>query len=462
MNPSKYKLNKIHFIGIGGSGMSGIAEVLSNLGYVVTGSDQSKSSNTERLESLGIRIYYQHHASNLQDVEMVVKSTAIKEENAELIEAKKRFIPILARAEMLSSLMNNKRGIAIAGTHGKTTTTSLVASIMTNANLDPTFINGGIINSFASNAQLGKGDYLITEADESDRSFLLLQPSLSIITNIEPDHLVNYENSFENLKNAFLEFIKNLPFNGVSIVCGDDKVIKTLRKYFQRTHISYGFDLDNDFVISDYDSDGARSTFTLRHQEESFNLELNMIGKHNVLNATAATILCLLEGIKIEIIKDSLSNFMGLDRRMQLLGKKDINGSQCIFVDDYGHHPTEIDKTIEAIKDSYQGFKLVMIFQPHRYTRTQDLFDEFVEVLQRVDKLYLLEIYSAGEDNIKGINSKSLKEAILLSGFDSVQMWLPTQNVKELLKEIDSNSVFIFQGAGDISSLSEDLKETYL
>ena len=187
-----------------------------------------------------------------------------------------------------------------------------------------------------------------------------------------------------------------------------------------------------------------------------------MIGKHNVLNATAATILCLLEGIKIEIIKDSLSNFMGLDRRMQLLGKKDINGSQCIFVDDYGHHPTEIDKTIEAIKDSYQGFKLVMIFQPHRYTRTQDLFDEFVEVLQRVDKLYLLEIYSAGEDNIKGINSKSLKEAILLSGFESVQMWPQTQNVKELLKDIDSNSVFIFQGAGDISSLSEDLKETYL
>ena len=228
MNSSKYNLNKIHFIGIGGSGMSGIAEVLFNLGYKITGSDQSQSSNTSRLENLGIEIQYQHKPSNLINVEMVVKSSAIRQDNPELLEAKNKSIPILARAEMLSSLMNNKRGIAIAGTHGKTTTTSLIASIMTSAGLDPTFINGGIINSFNSNAQLGRGDYLITEADESDQSFLLLQPSISVITNIEPDHLVNYDYSFENLKIAFLDFIKNLPFNGLSIVCGDDEVIRSL------------------------------------------------------------------------------------------------------------------------------------------------------------------------------------------------------------------------------------------
>ena len=280
MNPSKYSLNNIHFIGIGGSGMSGIAEVLNNLGYKISGSDKAKSSNTQRLEELGIQIAYEHSASNLDGIDMVVKSTAIADDNSEIIEAKRRLIPILARAEMLSSLMNNKRGIAIAGTHGKTTTTSLVASIMSNAGLDPTFINGGIINSFNSNAQLGKGDYLIAEADESDQSFLLLQPSVSVITNIEPDHLVNYDDSFLNLKNAFLQFIKNLPFNGFSIVCGDDEVIKDLKTNFQRPHISYGFEIDNDFVLSDYNSIGTQSYFKMTSDSGSVDLTLNMLGKH--------------------------------------------------------------------------------------------------------------------------------------------------------------------------------------
>ena len=241
MNSSNSKLNNIHFIGIGGSGMCGIAEVLFNLGYKVSGSDNSSSANTMRLEKLGISVSYDHKSENLENVEMVVRSTAILDDNPEIIEAKRRLIPVLARAEMLSSLMNNKRGIAVAGTHGKTTTTSLIASIMSHAKLDPTFINGGIINSFNSSAQLCKGQYLIAEADESDQSFLLLQPSISVITNIEPDHLVNYDNNFDNLKVAFLEFIKKLPFNGVSIVCGDDEVVNELKTSFQRSHISYGF-----------------------------------------------------------------------------------------------------------------------------------------------------------------------------------------------------------------------------
>ena len=342
MNPSKYRLNNIHFIGIGGSGMSGIAEVLNNLGYKISGSDSSKSSNTLRLENLGITINYEHKSSNLNGIDMVVRSTAIADNNPEVIEAKERLIPVLARAEMLSSLMNNKRGIAIAGTHGKTTTTSLVASIMSDASLDPTFVNGGIINSFNSNAQLGKGEYLIAEADESDKSFLLLQPSLSVITNIEPDHLVNYDNSFQNLKDAFLEFIKRLPFNGLSIVCGDDVVIRELKINFQRPHISYGFKSDNDYVLSEYSSDGTKSTFKMTSDSESINFKLNMMGKHNVLNAAAASILCLQEGISVEVIQDSLNNFMGIDRRMQILGKQVIDDYSCVYIDDYGHHPTEI------------------------------------------------------------------------------------------------------------------------
>ncbi len=250
MNPSKFALNNIHFVGIGGSGMSGIAEVLFNLGYKITGSDKTESDITNRLSNMGIDIAYKHTSSNLKNAEMLVVSSAISENNPEIQEAKRNSIPILARAEMLSSLMNTKRGIAIAGTHGKTSTTSMIASIMSEANLDPTFINGGIINSFNSNAQLGKGEYLIAEADESDQSFLLLQPSMSIITNIESDHLVNYQNSFENLKLAFLDFIKKLPFNGMAIVCGDDPVIKELIPEFSRPYITYGFNQYNDYVLS--------------------------------------------------------------------------------------------------------------------------------------------------------------------------------------------------------------------
>ena len=460
MNPSKYKLNNIHFIGIGGSGMSGIAEVLHNLSYNVTGSDTTTSFNTDRLKNLGIRIDFDHKSSNLKDVDLVVKSTAIDEDNPEVKEAKKRLIPVLARAEMLSSLMNNKRGIAIAGTHGKTTTTSLVASIMSNADLDPTFINGGIINSFNSNAQLGKGEYLIAEADESDKSFLLLQPSVSVITNIEPDHLINYDYSFNNLKGAFLEFIKKLPFNGVSIVCGDDPVIKELKQNFQRPHISYGFTSSNDYLLSDFRSNGKQSFFKLMSDSESIDFTLNMLGKHNVLNAAAAAILCLEEGISVEIIQDSLRKFEGIDRRMQILGERQVNNNHCVYIDDYGHHPTEIEKTIEAIRDSYSGYKIKMVFQPHRFTRTHDLFNEFVDVLGAVDQLLLLEIYSAGEKAIEDINSSNIKKSLLNAGFNNVELLLDNESViEELGKNIDSDTVFIFQGAGNISSISNAIKK---
>ena len=459
MNPSSFKLKNIHFIGIGGSGMSGIAEVLNNLGYLVSGSDNSNSPNTIRLENLGINIYYDHKSENLDGVEMVVRSTAILDDNPEILEAKRRLIPVLARAEMLSSLMNNKRGIAVAGTHGKTTTTSLIASIMSHAQLDPTFINGGIINSFNSNAQLGKGEYLIAEADESDKSFLLLQPSISVITNIEPDHLINYEDNFDNLKNAFLEFIKKLPFNGISIVCGDDPVISELKTSFQRSHISYGFDPKNDYVLSEYESDGRKSTFKITSNLNSIDITLNMLGQHNALNAAAAIVLCLLENIPVTVIKESLEGFMGIDRRMQILGEQVNEKSSKVYIDDYGHHPTEIQKTIEAIKNSYPEHNLTMVFQPHRYTRTKDLFNEFIQVLKDVDNLILLDVYPAGEKPIKGIDSSIIKKSLEDSGFSNVEL---VENKDLVLKRIadspDINTVFVFQGAGDISSISKQFE----
>ena len=463
MNPSKFSLNNIHFIGIGGSGMSGIAEVLFNLGYKVTGSDQTESEITERLINMGIEINYEHSIANLKAAEMVVVSSAISKTNPEIKEAKRRFIPILARAEMLSSLMNTKRGIAIAGTHGKTSTTSIIASIMAEAGLDPTFINGGIINSFNSNAQLGKGKYLIAEADESDQSFLLLQPSMSIITNIEADHLVNYKNNFENLKKAFLDFVKKLPFNGMAIVCGDDPEIRKLIPKFSRPYITYGFNKKNDYVISNYSSKDFKSSFNLKSETENLKLNFNMLGRHNVLNAAAAVVLCIQEGISAEVINHSLKNFMGINRRMQVLGKIAINGSSCILLDDYGHHPSEIKSTIESIRESYPNKELNMVFQPHRFTRTKDLFLEFVNVLMKVDNLTLLDIYSAGEPSIKGISSKALMKKLIDSGFKKVRILNTGKEIMDFHKDqMSKDSVLIMQGAGDISKISSEIKRTYI
>ncbi len=463
MNPSRFSLNNIHFVGIGGSGMSGIAEVLFNLGYKVTGSDKTKSKITQRLADMGIEIHYDHSAFNLNKAEMVVVSSAIPETNPEIKEAKKRFIPILARAEMLSSLMNTKRGIAIAGTHGKTSTTSIIASVMTEAGLDPTFINGGIINSFNSNAQLGKGEYLIAEADESDQSFLLLQPSMSIITNIEPDHLVNYGNNFENLKIAFLDFIKKLPFNGRVIVCGDDPTIRELIPDFSRPYITYGFNEENDYVLSSYSAQHFRSSFNLRSNTENLDLSFNMLGRHNALNAAAAAVLCIQEEISTEIISNSFKNFMGINRRMQVLGEMSIKGFSCILIDDYGHHPSEIRSTIDSIRESFPDKEVNMVFQPHRFSRTKDLFSEFINVLTEVDNLILLEVYSAGESPIKEINSDGLMKKILDQGFNKVKLLNTGDEIIKSLEDIIINdSVLIMQGAGNISDISSEIKRRYL
>ena len=327
----------------------------------------------------------------------------------------------------------------------------------------PTFINGGIINSFNSNAQLGKGKYLIAEADESDQSFLLLQPSMSIITNIEPDHLVNYENSFENLKIAFLEFVKKLPFNGMAIVCGDDPIIRQLIPEFSRPYITYGFDEENDYVLSNYSSSDFQSSFNLRSESESLDFSFNMLGRHNALNAAAAAVLCIQEGVSTKVINNSLKNFMGINRRMQVLGELSINGSSCILIDDYGHHPSEIKSTIDSIRESFPNKELNMVFQPHRYTRTNDLFYEFVDVLTKVDNLILLDIYSAGESPIKGIDSEELMKKISDQGFSKVKLLNSGKEIIRSLEDhVDNESVLIMQGAGNISDVSSEIKKKYL
>ena len=464
MSLSKISPKHLHFIGIGGSGMSGLAEVLNNLGYIVTGSDISETSVTERLKSLNIKIESNHKPSNLGSADMVVISTAIDESNLELKEARKLLLPVLQRAELLSSLMNMKRGIAIAGTHGKTTTTSLLASIMTEAMLDPTFINGGIINSFATNAKLGSGNYLIAEADESDRSFLMLQPSLAIITNIDSDHLINYGNDIKNLELAFIEFVKKLPFNGLAIVCGDDLILKNLVPSFSRKVITYGFEDQNDYVIQDYIAKELTSEFSIKTREENiFKIKLNLTGRHNALNALSASILALEEGISVINIQSALEKFSGIARRMQYLGEINQNGKKALVIDDYGHHPTEIEKTIEAIRESYPEKKISMIFQPHRFSRTKYLLKEFINVFQLPDELLLLPIYSAGEKEIEGVTAEKLIKGIEVKTSKKVGLARSEPEIFNFLEGVlaKGNRVLLMQGAGDISNISKKVIERF-
>tara|TARA_X000000368_G_C23057122_1_gene724497 strand:+ start:3095 stop:4486 length:1392 start_codon:yes stop_codon:yes gene_type:complete len=461
MKKYRSRLSKIFFVGIGGSGMSGIAEVLINLNYEVSGSDISDSEIIDRLRSMGAEIHIGHAASNIDTADMIVISSAIDHRNPELIAAKLKGIPVLARAEMLSSLMNMKRGIAIAGTHGKTTTTSLVASIFTEASLDPTFINGGIINSFASNAKLGKGDYLVAEADESDQSFLMLQPSVSIITNIEEDHLINYGNDFENLRQAFLSFVKKLPFDGLLIACGDDPEVQKLLPQCSRPNVTYGFDEINDYVISNYEPTEFRSQFLLTYASQSIHIDLNMLGRHNALNASAACVLAIEEGIDTSIIQVALKNFMGISRRMQVVGNMKIKNSNLILIDDYGHHPSEIKNTIESIRESHPKKKLTMVFQPHRYSRTKDLFEEFIEVLQLVDQLILLDVYPAGEDSIKNYESKDLLKKLKDTTLNVSLSEESTVNIAIEESLENHEGIILMQGAGNISKISESLMKAY-
>ncbi|NRB41441.1 MAG: UDP-N-acetylmuramate--L-alanine ligase [Pseudomonadales bacterium] len=459
--PGMRRIERIHFIGIGGAGMCGIAEVLVNQKYRVSGSDLNASKNTARLQSLGAEIEIGHKEENVIGADVVVVSTAIDESNPEIQWAREHRVPIVQRAEMLAELMRYRHGIAVAGTHGKTTTTSMIASILGSADLDPTFIIGGLVNNFGSNARLGESGYLIAEADESDASFLHLQPMVSVITNIEEDHMATYDGDFNKLKQTFIEFIHNLPFYGVVVVCVDDGVIRELMPRMGRATISYGFAEDADFRISDVRVNGMQSTFTVNYGDnQSVELILNMPGVHNVLNATAAVAVCVDEGIDVAFIQHGLSNFNGVGRRFQVYGDYPVAEGQARLVDDYGHHPTEVAATIAAARSSHPDHRILMIFQPHRYSRLKDLYDDFVDALDAVDVLIVLDVYSAGESAIVGADSRSLCGSIRQRGkLDPVHVKTIEQVPEVLSCFVKANDLVITQGAGNVGALAEMLSK---
>lgn len=452
------KLQIIHFIGIGGAGMGGIAEVLLNEGYQVTGSDINQNTVVNRLVSLGANVSIGHRAENVENASVVVVSSAIDETNAEIKAAREKRIPVVRRAEMLAELMRFRFGIAIAGTHGKTTTTSLIASIFAEAQLDPTFIIGGLLNSAGTNARLGKSRYLIAEADESDASFLHLQPMISVVTNIEADHMETYGGDFEQMKKTYLEFLHNLPFYGLATMCGDDPVIQEVLPMVGRRIVTYGFDESNDYVISDFEQHQTKSKFTVRFNGTTLNVSLNLPGVHNALNATAAMAVAHEEGISDDYIVRAMEKFEGIGRRFQQYGEFETGRGTVSLMDDYGHHPTEVAATIKAVRAAWPEKRLVMCYQPHRYTRTRDLYDDFTKVLSQVDCLLLLEVYAAGEKPISGADSRSLANSIRRRNqVDPIFVADPAELPAELANVIQDGDVVITQGAGNINSVIKTL-----
>ncbi|PIP78878.1 MAG: UDP-N-acetylmuramate--L-alanine ligase [Gammaproteobacteria bacterium CG22_combo_CG10-13_8_21_14_all_40_8] len=456
----KRKIDQIHLVGIGGAGMGGIAEVLLNQGFRVSGSDIASNRIVSHLQNLGAKIYIGHAESNLTNVDVVVQSSAIDESNIEIILARKNRIPVLPRAEMLAELMRFSQGIAVCGTHGKTTTTSLIASIFGEAKKDPTFIIGGLLNSAGTNARLGRGDYLIAEADESDASFLHLQPLISVVTNIEADHMDTYHGDFSQLKQTFNEFLHNLPFYGLAVCCTDDPVVNELVEELPRLFVSYGFNDQADYQAKNFVQKGIQSHFSVlcRSSGEVQNITLNMPGKHNVLNALAAIAVAREEGIEFAVIQTALNKFEGIGRRFELYGRCVIEGHTVELIDDYGHHPSEVLATIKAVKDAFPEQRLVMLFQPHRYSRTRDLYEDFVQVLSEVDCLLLLDVYTAGESAIAGADSRSLCRSLRQRGAVEPIYLENLEMISSILKvQLKDNDVLLTQGAGSVGLIPQRL-----
>lgn len=455
--PEMRRIRRIHFVGIGGAGMCGIAEVLLNQGYEIAGSDIKAGKSTERLVGFGAEVFIGHRAENIRGADVIVVSTAIDNENPEIAAAREARLPIVRRAEMLAELMRYRHGIAVAGTHGKTTTTSLVSSIMGEEGLDPTFVIGGLLNSAGTNAKLGASRYFVAEADESDASFLHLQPMASIVTNIDADHMDTYGGSFEKLKQTFIEFLHNLPFYGLAVVCGDDPVIRELLPQIGRPTITYGFEADNDFRAIDIHQDGLQTHFTvLRPGHEPLPVTLNLPGLHNVLNSLAAIAVATDEKVGDAAIVRALANFQGVGRRFQQLGEF----GEVKLVDDYGHHPREVDATIKAARQSFPDRRLVMLFQPHRYTRTRDCFEDFVQVLSTVDSLLLLDVYSAGEKPITGADSRTLARSIRTRGTVDPVFVEKTEELGEILRHVlKPGDVLLTQGAGNVGVIAHELAQ---
>lgn len=462
--PEMRRIKRIHFIGIGGAGMNGIAEVLLNQGYWITGSDLNANASVERLRSMGAEVFIGHQGDNVKGADVVVCSTAISDDNSEISTARLLRIPVVRRAEMLAELMRYRHGIAVAGTHGKTTTTSMLASVFAQAKLDPTFVVGGLLNNFGTNARLGESRYFIAEADESDASFLHLQPMVSVITNIDADHMSTYGGDFNKLKQTFIDFIHNLPFYGLAVVCGDDPVVDEILPQLARPVLTYGFSLAADYRIHSYQKCGLQSKFLVRKPSgDDISVTLNVPGQHNVLNATAAFAIADDEGVASDDIVAGLAAFKGVGRRFQIYGDYPVGSGTATLLDDYGHHPTEVAATIQAIRDSWPDKRLVMIYQPHRYSRTKDLYEDFVDVLSRVDVLILLEVYAAGEEKIVGADSKTLAGSIRQRGkVDPIYVESPDGVAAVLKPLVEAGDVVLTQGAGNVGALAVTLAEVKL
>jgi len=456
------RVNRIHFVGIGGSGMGGIAEVLLNLGYAVQGSDLKAGEVTRRLESLGARVMLGHSANHLEGVDVVVVSSAVRADNPEVVEAHRRRVPVVKRAEMLGELMRFRYGIAVAGTHGKTTTTSLVASVLAEGGLDPTFVIGGRLNSAATHARLGTGRYLVAEADESDASFTHLQPMLAVVTNVDADHMTTYGGDIERLRQAFLDFLQNLPFYGLAVVCLDDAGSADLIEAVPRTVVTYGFSEGADVRAANFRQEGPVCRFDVLRPgvDGTLEVELRLAGRHNALNALAAIAVAQELEVSDAALVRALATFGGIDRRMQVLGELRAEGGRALLVDDYGHHPTELECTIEAIRAAWPGRRLVAAFQPHRYSRTRDLLDDFARVLAPVDALLLTEVYGAGEEPIPGADGRALARAIRSRGKVEPVFVEDVEELAEVLPGVlrDGDLLVTF-GAGSIGAVAGRLPE---
>jgi UDP-N-acetylmuramate--alanine ligase len=461
--PEMRRIKTVHFIGIGGAGMCGIAEVLQNQGYAITGSDIAESANTRRLKDLGATVFIGHAESNIESADVVVYSSAVTMKNPEMRAAAAAKLPLLARAEMLAELMRYRHSIAIAGTHGKTTTTSLLASVLAASGADPTFIIGGLLNSAGTNARLGESRYLVAEADESDASFMHLQPMVAVVTNIEADHMGTYGGDFEKVKETFINFLHNLPFYGLAVLCIDDPSVREIMPLVSRPKLTYGFSEEADFRIENLSQRGGETRFEVYHRETGNRLPitLNMPGRHNALNATAALAVAVDEGLDLAAIKQGIENFAGVGRRFDVQGVFPLGDGEIMLVDDYGHHPTEVAATILALREGWPDRRLVMLFQPHRYSRTSDLYDDFVDVLCEVDVLLLLEVYAAGEKKIAGADSRSLGRSIRLRGKVDPIFVQDEADVLEILEGIVADGdIVVTQGAGSVGALAKQLSET--
>ena len=455
----KHAISHVHFVGIGGAGMSGIAEILHNLGYQVSGSDIADSPVLRRLQAMGIRTQVGHAAAHIAGAGAVVTSTAVQADNPEVVAAHQKLVPVVPRAVMLAELMRLKQGIAIAGTHGKTTTTSLVASVLAAAQLDPTFVIGGRLISAGANAKLGSGDYIVVEADESDASFLNLNPIMSVVTNIDADHMDTYGHDFNKLKAAFIEFLHRMPFYGAAILCVDDPVLQSIFSEVSRPITSYGLSPDAQVRAFDVKAIGARMQFKVSRSNgitlPELNIDLNLPGLHNVRNALAAIAVAVELNVPDDAVVQALAEFKGVGRRFQNHGEvAATNGGQFTLVEDYGHHPVELAATIEAARGAYPGRRLVVAFQPHRYTRTRDCFEDFVQVLRQADVVWLTEVYAAGEEPIVAADGRALAHALRVAGQQALVFAQDLHQLEELIRQqAQDGDVVMCMGAGTIGQL---------